>query len=268
MVGLAKNWTEDEKLFLSDNWGSLSIKTICRHLGRSENAINVMKDRLNLGRFLDAGDYVSYSQLLQALYGIDDAGSAYRDSSKFPVRKKRVGKCTFKVVYLNDFWEWAEENKRNIDFSKMAENILGAEPEWVKQKRKIDFECRVNKDPWTKAEDTKLIRMLQKYKYYYTDISAELNRTEGAIKRRCCDLGIKERPLKAQNRVWENGEVQTLVFMFEEGYSFERIGQRLHRSALCCRGKMERINNPGYFNRDARWERERERNEENAAELQ
>lgn len=242
----SKRWTREEKQYLEDNWGTYSIQTLAKNLERSENSVLMMKERLRLGRFLDNGEYVTYSQLLQAIYGIKGAGNAYRLPKKeknFPIRKKRVRNQNFKVVYLNDFWKWAEENKRLIDFSKMEENILGKEPNWVKRKRRIDYECQVNTSSWTKTEDMKLQRMIEKYEYTYTDIACSLNRTEGAVKRRLSDLEIKGRPIRVENRPWTNAEIQTLINMFDEGYSFEKIGSELGRTALCCRGKMERIKN-------------------------
>lgn len=261
-MGRGKKWTKEEDLYLEEYWGVKSIGTLAKNLGRSTDAIMVRKTRLGLGRFLDNGEYITYSQLLQALYGLDSAGSAYRDFRRcrdFPIGKKKRGKKSYKVVYLQDFWRWAEEHKRLFDFSKMEEYALGAEPEWVKRKRKIDFACRVNTDPWTSSDDIKLQRMLAKYCYTYTDIAAGLNRTEGAVKRRICTLGLKERPIKAVNRPWTDEEIQTLVFMYEEGWSFEKIGAELNRSALTCRGKMERIEHPEYTLRSYRDRKNREK---------
>lgn len=261
-MGKGKKWTKEEDLYLEEYWGVKSIGTLAKNLGRSTDAIMVRKTRLGLGRFWDNGEYITYSQLLQALYGIDSAGSAYRNFRRcgdFPIRKKKRGKKSYKVVYLQDFWQWAEEHKRLFDFSKMEEYALGAEPEWVKRKRKIDFMCRINTNPWTPAEDQRLIRMLRLFRYTYTDIAVSLNRTEGAVKRRIYDLGIKERPIKAVNRPWMDEEVQILVFMYEEGYNFERIGHELGRSALACRGKMERIEHPEYTLRSYRDRKNREK---------
>lgn len=258
-MGSGKKWTKEEKEYLEEAWGSVSISYICKKLGRSKGAIENMRTRLGLGRFLENGEYITYSLLLQTVFGIEDAGCAYREMKRaadFPIRMKRRGKGNYKVVYLDDFWEWAEDHKRHFDFSKMAENSLGAEPDWVKRKRKIDYECQLNTSPWTRTEDVKLKRMIDRYQYSYAEIATELHRSEGAVKRRLFDLGIKGRPLKAVNRPWQEGEVQILVFMYEEGYSFERIGKELGRSALCCRGKMERIENPEYFLRVNRKKRE------------
>ena len=246
---MGKKWTKEEDAYLEEAWGTKSVAAIAKHLGRSIDSINVRRTRKGLGRYLESGDYVTYSQLLQAVFGLDSAENAYRISKRwmdFPMRKKKILKDSYRVVYLDEFWQWAEEHKRQIDFSKMEESILGAEPEWVKRKRKIDFQCRVKTTPWTSAEDAKLERMLERHKYTYTDLAAELNRSEAAVRRRIWDLAIDTRPVRAKNISWTEEEVQTLVFMYEEGYSFEMIGRELHRNALACRGKMERIEHPEY----------------------
>lgn len=254
-MGQARNWTAEEKAYLEDNWGTLSMQALMAKLNRNKNAILIMVQRLDLGAFLDNGDYISYSQLLTALYGLAEPSSAYRINKSwldFPVRYKRIHKNRFKVVRLDEFWAWAEENKRKIDFSKVEENILGAEPEWVKRKRKIDFECRMKVSPWTKAEDVKLERMLLQHKYSYTDLSAEFNRTEDAIRRRIWDLALNARPVRAKSRARRPEEVTILVFMYDEGWSIEKIGQRLGRTGQSVRGKLGLLNNPDQYLRKNR----------------
>lgn len=257
-MGSERNWTKEEEQYLEEHWGEVSIEGIAKHLGREPGGVINKKSRMGLGAFLMNGDYIVKNQLLKTLRGTS-SGSYYNKNHVFstiPYKKKRVLNNFFSVIRLDDFWRWAEENKRAIDFSKLEEGALGQEPEWVKRKRKIDFECRVNTNPWTQAEDQKLLRMAGKFQYTYTEIAAELNRTENAVKRRLLDLGSKLRPLKADVKPWNREEIVQLVFMHEEGYSFEKIGNQLGRSALSCRGKIERIENPNYFKRENRRARE------------
>ena len=247
-------WSEEEEQYLSDNYGSKSIGTIAKNLDRTESSIINRKVKKGLGSFLDSGDYVSYSQLLMALYGLE-AGSAYRYNKSwegFPVRTKRVYNCSFKVVYLDDFWSWAEENKRKIDFSKMAENILGKEPDWVKKKRKIDYACRVKQAPWTKSEDAKLERMLMQNRYTSQDLSAEFQRSEDAIRRRIWDLALDIKPVRAKNKKWTPEEEAILIFMWDEGWSLEKIGAKLGRTGQSCRGKIKLLENPDIYLRKNR----------------
>lgn len=93
-MGLGKNWTKQEEEYLIEKWGTLSVKTIARNLGRSENAIVVRKNRLGLGAFLESGEYITWNQLQIAL-GMGVHGNGYKKISwiqnrDFPVHIKRV----------------------------------------------------------------------------------------------------------------------------------------------------------------------------------
>lgn len=71
------------------------------------------------------------------------------------------------------------------------------------------------------------MRLLSKYKYSYKELSLKLQRTEGAIQRRICDLGIKERPVKADNHIkWTESEYMMLGEMIKNGYSYELISEK------------------------------------------
>lgn len=247
-----------KKINIFRNTGELFLKKIAENLDRTLDGVQNRAMRLGLGAYLENGEYVTYSQLMTALYGLSNPQSAYRIRKQwkdFPVKKKRVGRCTFRIVYLDDFWEWAEYNRRLIDFSKMEENILGAEPEWVKQKRKIDFACRINTEPWTETEDRKLDSLVKEQKMTTTQLAALFNRTEGAVRRRIYELCIDKNPVRSKNMHWTDEETQTLLFMYEEGWNYEHIGAELGRSAASCRGKIERLANPEYFYRENRRKR-------------
>lgn len=207
-----RRWTLEEKRYLEDNWGTVSINTIAKKLNRTRNAINTMAQRMELGPFLQSGDYISWNQLQIAL-GCG-SGSGYKITSwvknrEFPLHTKRVGTNSFKIVYLKEFWQWAEKHMELLDFSRFEENVLGQEPEWAKEKRKRDVEKNNSyiTTPWTSIEDSKLEYLTKKQKYTYRELSVIMRRTEGAIQRRLCDLGLKDRPLKADNHIrWTEQE--------------------------------------------------------------
>lgn len=241
-----KVWTKEEKEYLSDKWGALSIKTIAKNLGRTENAVIIMVRKLQLGAFLDNGDYITWNQLQREL---GSGGYTYKEISwiknrNFPIHRKRVGTNSFKIVYFDEFWEWAEKNKEILDFSKLEENIFGAEPEWVKEKRKHDFKINraYKKTPWTKAEDDHLKYLLDQQKYSYHELSQTLHRTAGAIQRRICDLKIMDRPIKADNHIkWTNDEIESMKKMIWNGCGYEFLSQKLNKSSKAIRGKIYRM---------------------------
>jgi hypothetical protein len=253
-------WTQEEEYYLQDKWGEVSIKGIAKTLGRSENAIIVRAQRMGLGAHLHADSRVTANQLMKAVYGGKQQGGWTMNrwiENGLPIKKHLVKNSRFKVIDIDDFWKWAEQNKDIVNFSQMEENVLGKEPEWVKQKRRIDIREKFKKTPWTPTEDKKLIQLLDKYEYTYDDLCKALNRTEGAIKRRIITLGLTQRPIRNYDRHWTEEETEKLLVMKSKGHCWEEIGRELNRSGSAVRGKYERLQNPEYCKRYYRNNREK-----------
>ncbi|WP_352420755.1 hypothetical protein [Proteiniborus sp.] len=84
--------------------------------------------------------------------------------------------------------------------------------------------------------------MLNQYKYTYREISLRLQRTEGAVKRRMLDLGVKARPLKMPNHnPWTEEEVEILIDLYHKGHCCNTMPNYIPRSAQACSGKIERL---------------------------
>lgn len=242
-----KKWTFEECSYLEDKWGVLSIPTIAATLGRTVNAVKVKAQKMELGRHLHCGTEITLNELANAL----GKGKSYSwllnrwTRNGLPIKYKKSINKRYRVIDIDDFWKWAEFHRDIIDFSKFEINMLGKEPEWVNEKRRADIAAaRYKRTPWTTEDDNNLISLLNSYKYSYRDISERLRRTEGAIKRRVLDLGLKQRPLKADNnRLWKEDEVKLLINLRNKGYSPEVISERFGgtRSALAIRGKLERL---------------------------
>lgn len=241
-----KSWSQEEIDYLEDSWGQMSVPTIAKKLSRSENAILIKSQRLSLGNYRDSCEYISFSKLLEIL-GKRMSYSWVKEKwfkKDFPKRTMKVKNKSFLCVKIDEFWDWASKNKGEVNFALLEENVLGKEPDWVKQKRKLDYvACKYKKSKWTKYEDERLTQLLDLYKYGYREISEILQRTEGAIKRRVCTLGLKQRPLKAYNHnKWKAHEVSKLVQMVQKGSPFEAIAEKIEgRSVLAIKGKLERL---------------------------
>ncbi len=238
-------WTEADTNYLLDNWGSKSIMAISKNLNRSAAAILSKKERLNLGSFLESGDYITINQLFIAIGRPN--GISYTlpqwEKKGLPVKRKKVMHNSFKVIYLEDFWKWAKEYRMHINFAKFKENALGKEPSWVKDQRKADIEFSKYKvTPWTKEEDAVLKGLLKLYRYTYRELSIQIHRTEGAIKRRINDLNIKDWPLREPpNSTWSDDEVQTVIDMYSKGYRSAVIKEYIEKSEQAVNGKIERL---------------------------
>lgn len=243
-MGQARNWTREEYEYLQDKWGTVSLGHIAKTLNRSETGVQLKVARLGLGAFLMNGDYITFNQLLIALGmtgGTDYMMKSWVQNRGFPIKYKKVNNNSFKVVFLKDFWKWAEKNKNFLDFVKFEENSLGEEPQWAKEKRKHDFmkNSKYINTPWTVVEDRKLEKLLKDYKYTYTDLSKLLRRTNGAIQRRICDIGLKERPLReSPHSVWEEWQLNLLEELINNGVSYEYMSDKIGKSAKAIRGKV------------------------------
>lgn len=245
---IKRTWTTEENEYLAENWGVVSVKTMCKRLNRTEASIVTQKNKLGLGAFLDSGDYITLNQLLSAVTGSTKAYSykmtSWVKNRGLPVHNKLVNNTRYRVVYLSEFWEWAEKNRAFIDFSKMEPLPLGEEPDWVPEQRRKDFVAYANqrKDPWTPGEDSRLIMLLKQHKYGYAELSDMLRRSAGAIQRRCSDLGIKDRPVRADNHgkdnEWTEADYKALADGIRAGDSYTEIGRAVGRSEKAVRGKV------------------------------
>lgn len=243
-----RTWTPEDENYLAEKWGYASVPAIAEKLNRTENAVVVRAQRLGLGAVLMAGGYVTLNQLLATVTG-RERGNTYQRKSwvenrGLPVHRNKVNRCSFSVVYLEEFWEWAERNRSFLDFSKMEPLALGREPSWVAEQRKKDYRaCAIQrKDPWTADEDSRLKMLLSQHRYTWAELSEMLYRTTGAIQHRCRDLGIKERPVKADNHgksaVWNERDYAVLADGIRHGDSYMAIGQALGKSEKAVRGKV------------------------------
>lgn len=255
-----KPWTKAEETYLEESWGRVKLKSIARKLGRSEHAVSTRIQLMGLGPGLQNGVRISFNQFLIALTG-RSTGDGYAKkqliAAGFPVHSQTVrSKKKYTTVDIDEFWEFAEKNKHLFNFAGMEPCIFGPEPEWAKLKRKLDAgrasRMHAHNDPWTAEEDARLVSLLRSYKYTYTELSEKLRRTEGAIKRRIYDLGIRERAVRPETKPWTEEETQALIRMHDQGYGWDNIGQELNRTALGCRGKYERLLNPNSMKRDYR----------------
>ena len=246
-MGQEKAWSDKEYEYLMDRWGTISIPGIAKHLNRSINAVKIKAHRLGLGPFLEAGTYVTLNQLMLAITGSPVHKytlKSWVEKRGLPIHNQKHGECSVRVVYIDEFWKWAEKNRSFLDFSRIEPLILGAEPEWVAEQRKKDFAAHPlqRKDKWTPAEDERLKFLLKKYEYGWSEISKMLGRTEGAIQRRCIDLGIKERPIKADNHgssvVWTDTMYNIVADGIRHGDSYAEIARQIGKSEKAVRGKV------------------------------
>lgn len=230
---MSKPWTIEEISFLEDSWGTKTIQSIAKHLNRSTISVERKANRLQLGPWLESGDYITLNQLWKTL-GLGN-GNEYRKISwiekrNFPVKYKKSVKRNTQIVYIKDFWIWAECNQDMLDLSKLEPLSLGEEPKWVENKRLQDRmkNIRVQESNWTKYDDNRLLDMLKSYRYTTKQIANTLHRTEQAVIQRINSLDIKYRPLpEDKHNTWTDDELQLLIELLRTCSHYTLISNKI-----------------------------------------
>lgn len=202
-MGRNKSWTNEEKEFLEERWGQMTLPGIAKKLGKSEDATKIMAGRMGLGDSRKNYDGFTLHYLAGLLNMDYKRIMNWVERYDFPAKEKVFVREKVWVVKENSFFKWAEANKEMIDFSKVEPNTFGAEPQWLKDKRNADLMKalkvkKANETPWSDNEDRILKGMLKAMCYTYGDIALRVGRTEGAVKSRIRSLRLKLRPIKAQ----------------------------------------------------------------------
>ena len=243
------NWTPEEVEYLKTAWGTTSYEGMAKTLHRSVDGIRQKASKLGLGQFYGSGEYVTLNQLYRALFGRNVSTyvlKSWIQDRDMPIHyKKRSNKSRVRIVYLDEFWEWAAKHRSFLDFSQMEEYALGWEPDWVADQRSKDFRKRLSHqtDPWTPLEDQRLRNLLEQHRFTWPELSKELSRSEGAIQRRINDLKIEERPIRANPHAgsWTPDAVDVLKAGILNGDPYSLIGQKIGKSEKAVRGYVYRI---------------------------
>ena len=165
----------------------------------------------------------------------------FTGGGQFTCKLRQKRKTYRKIVYLNEFWQWAEKNQDALDFSKLEYLILGKEPEWVFKKRKSDsIKTNTAKTTaWTEYEDNQLINLVKEYRYTIKELSYILHRTESAIQKRLENLGCLYRPIpEPKHNDWTDEEVDILLKALKEETNWTAIKQLIpNHSEKAIKGK-------------------------------
>ena len=239
------SYSSNELEYITDKWGEVSLEHIAKKLNRPVSGLINKLGRMQLGAFLDNGDYITVHQLFIAIGRTGGNDYTFKQWIKkgFPMKKKKVHNTSFRIIHISDFWKWAKEYRMHIDFNKLEKNVLGEEPIWVREQRNADIAfAKYKLIPWTTKEDIQLQNLLKLYKYSYSQLSQSLMRTEGAIKRRMVDLCIIERPLRENpHSIWTKEQIKTVITLYHKGYRSTVISEYIDKSEQAINGKIERL---------------------------
>lgn len=183
-----KPYTAEEEEQLHHMVGMYSFITIGKRLGRSPEAIESKLTRMGLvGTKLGAG-YISAHELCQAIGETHQTLLKWREEYNLPLKKKNLrynaNKNLSWHIFPDEFWEWADKNRKLVNWKRYKLGSLLPEPSWVYDAIRESSKPKNNKRPWTSEEDNEL------WYLYYTkgekqkDIAKKMERSLNGIERR------------------------------------------------------------------------------------
>lgn len=236
-----KEWSNKEIDYLERFYGERPIEYIAQKLGRKPSAILRKARRIGLGAMTDYTDNLTTVQLAKALNVFQGTIKNLIKRYGLPARRQKLYKGYVYKINVESFWKWAEQNKQRIHWENVEKNVLGKEPLWVDEARKVTL---VQKKRYTKWSDYEI----EQLKFYYNkglsfdEIAKKLNRTESTVRNMIPKLGISNRLIILK---WQKEEVDLLVDLSLKGYTDKYIAEKLGRSKSMVRGKKTDLRKQG-----------------------
>lgn len=131
-----RKWTKEEEILLSDLWGTKSIETIAKNLKRTVFSLKVKAVRMGLGPMIRNNyDLITVSDMSDLLNVTRDRITTTWVNLGLNLKKKKLtNNMSYYVVTWNDLMEFLENNQNEWDSRVLEKNMLGTEPEWLKEK--------------------------------------------------------------------------------------------------------------------------------------
>lgn len=222
-----RKWTEEDEEYLKELWGRQTIEKISQKMDRTVLAIKVKATELGLGRMSEANfNQITASDVSKILnIGLDKIVNTWLKLG-LKLRKKRVSiNYSYYCISIENLLIFLKEHQYLWNSKHLEKNILGAEPEWLIEKRKKDLIDPPNLyQIWTK-EELKILKDLLLRGYDYDYIATKINRTPKAIQIKVMQLGLSYR-LK---QYWKGSEIKFIIDNYPH-MTAQEISGKLNRT--------------------------------------
>ncbi|UPO86236.1 LysR family transcriptional regulator [Niallia sp. Man26] len=187
-----KPWRAEEIKLLQALVGQRSVTAIAKELGRTPGAVSNKLSRLGLGATRKQTGMLTARELADKLGVTTKTVVSWEAYGLKTVTRVTRYKKQFILIKMKNFWEWAEQNKSLIDFTKLSKKDFSTLPEWVSGNIKA-ARTSVRYRHWTTSELKKLHVLIEKG-LTYKQISKLLNRSESSVEKRYSRLikGIRK----------------------------------------------------------------------------
>lgn len=235
-----KTWTKEEMDYMYENYkGKVNVKKISIELNRSVTAIKARATKMGIGKWLEHQGYLTGNNVREIL------DKDPRAMAKLGLKFTKVG--FFNVIKFENFVKWLKNNQDKWDSRKVEEYGLGVEPQWLKEKRKIDSSKPIISTKWTQKETEKLIAAYLLGKTV-EEIAKEINRTCGGVNSKIVKLkSINKLPKKRIILKWTEEETKMLLELEKQNKTDIEIAYELGRDKIHIVDKRRNMRNRGLY---------------------
>ena len=189
-----KDWSQEELDYIREVWGQKTIPEIAKKLGRSINAVKVKTQRMGYTGQKWYGEMMS-ARKVSELLGVDvhTVCDYWIPKCGLKGKAKRLGetKKTTTIIMFEDLLEWLEAHQDLWDSRRVEMFGLGAEYDWLVEKRKADAQKPARKaQKWTTEEDQRLISMFRRGGMTNAEMGAVLGRPASGVEHRLLRLDV------------------------------------------------------------------------------
>lgn len=176
-----RTWTKEEEAYLSKYAGKHRIDVMAQNLNRTPISVELKMKRMGLSNTRDQVGLLTMGELARLL-GVDrNIVKHWADRHGLPYQKRKTKReKTFYFVDTDKFWEWADQNRDKVDFSRIERHAIPPEPAWVEPLRQKRRETRYK--PWTIQEERQLLEQMKHCSL--EEIAKKMNRSLTSVERK------------------------------------------------------------------------------------
>lgn len=159
-------------------------------LGRSRHSIHDMKNKLGLSGKVNSGKY-TINQLSQIMQVTRETIYWWKNRCGLKMQKTVIEAISSTGTYLikqENLMKWLKDNQDRYDATKIEFMALGIEPDWLREKRRIDLRnTSKNGKLWTKTDVSRMLLYYQNGKSF-KQIGELLGRTPKSVEAKLARL--------------------------------------------------------------------------------
>ncbi|HAQ08522.1 MAG TPA: DNA-binding protein [Bacillus bacterium] len=174
-------YVAEEIQMIKDQIGTQSVTILAKRMNRTMVALEVKIKRMGISNTKSQTGMITAGELARILQVDRNTVICWIINHELESQQRITRtKKRFMFINIEDFWNWADNNRNKIDFSKLEPNALPPEPDWVDEERKVS-KAVTNYKVWTKQEEKLLLEVYRSGKNL-KEISCLFGRSSDSIR--------------------------------------------------------------------------------------